>query len=74
MSLIKEFHKRVGHLVKDNVWDTEYSSIIINEKIKKELRNNSLRTRGAVRITQGLISTKEGRNAKMKMMLKQSYP
>ena len=74
MSLIKEFHKKVGYLVKGNVWDRALPDMIIDENVREETIKNSTRIRGSVRITHGLFYTDEERKNKINMMLKERYP
>ena len=61
MSIVKQFHEKIGHLVKGNVWNKDYAPLVIDEKLRTQAIKNPLKVRGSHRLINGLFYTDEER-------------
>lgn len=74
MSLIEEFHERVGHLVGGDVWNRDYAKLKITEKSRELSKKGSRRYRGSVRLSRGLFYTTEERKRLRDRLLSVKLP
>ena len=74
MDILKEFRKKVGHLVEGDVLEKEYGKIIIDEEVRETTKKFGFRLRGGVRITHGLFYTDEEKEKEKKELLKVKLP